>query len=110
VPEGTVNGSGGADARPLCTCHGEAMYWNKDSRRRGGGFWRCAVKNREHCHGYYARHRQQELARARRRNPLRVRVQVGGVSIYLGHARSDAELEFSRDLIQQRKDEVSGRI
>lgn len=41
--------------RPLCVCHGEAMRKNTDSRYRGGFYWRCAVRNREHCAAYYDR-------------------------------------------------------
>lgn len=28
----------------LCECHGEEMYWEKDNRKRAGGFWRCSMK------------------------------------------------------------------
>jgi hypothetical protein len=34
------------DARPLCACHGEPMYWHAMSRYVAGGTWRCAVRNR----------------------------------------------------------------
>jgi hypothetical protein len=30
----------------LCKCHGEPMYWVKDSRYSAGGFWRCAATHR----------------------------------------------------------------
>ena len=30
-------------SRPVCECHGEKMYWSRDHRRRGGGYWRCRV-------------------------------------------------------------------
>lgn len=31
------------------------MYFNPDRRYRGGGFWRCRVKTREHNRDYYER-------------------------------------------------------
>jgi hypothetical protein len=39
------------ESRPLCRCHGEAMYWSSQ-RNRGsaGGRWKCEVKNRERAH------------------------------------------------------------
>lgn len=40
---------------PACACHGEPSYWQKDTRRRIGGHWYCAVKARE---GARARHDQ----------------------------------------------------
>lgn len=33
--------------RPVCKCHGEPKLWHKDTRKRGGGHWQCAVKHRE---------------------------------------------------------------
>lgn len=30
---------------PSCSCHGEPMEWNKDSRLETGGYWRCKVKH-----------------------------------------------------------------
>lgn len=30
----------------LCECHGKAMYWNKDARKRLGGFYRCSVESK----------------------------------------------------------------
>lgn len=33
---------------PLCDCHGEPKYWNRDKRKTAGGFWACTVKNREY--------------------------------------------------------------
>ena len=50
----------------LCECHGEPMQWVKLSRLRVGGYWRCAVKNRE----ANRRHRQalDYSKKARERN------------------------------------------
>ena len=28
---------------PRCSCHEKPMRWSKSARRRGGGYWRCAV-------------------------------------------------------------------
>lgn len=54
--------------RPVCKCHGEPMYWateTRESRPSFGGYWRCAVKKREHERARYARHREQKLERQR---------------------------------------------
>lgn len=32
--------------RPKCECHGEPMWWAMSSKRRAGGYWRCAVRAR----------------------------------------------------------------
>lgn len=32
---------------PPCECHGEPKYWRKDRRKRSGGYWYCAVRERE---------------------------------------------------------------
>jgi hypothetical protein len=51
----------------LCACHDEPAYWNRDVRRKAGGFWRCAVKDRETRRRYYADpvFRETKLARQR---------------------------------------------
>lgn len=36
-----------SEGKPLCKCHGEPMFWHKDSRVKRGGFWECVVKGRE---------------------------------------------------------------
>lgn len=38
---------------PMCKCHGESMYFNKDPRYAAGGFWRCRVKNSERNRKWY---------------------------------------------------------
>lgn len=30
----------------VCECHGEAMQWHRDAKRKAGGRWQCAVKGR----------------------------------------------------------------
>jgi len=40
--------------KPNCKCHDEPMYWNRDTRKRAGGFWRCAVKSRENSRKRHA--------------------------------------------------------
>jgi hypothetical protein len=32
--------------RPSCQCHGEPSRWHKDTRRAGGGYWRCSINRR----------------------------------------------------------------
>jgi len=33
---------------PLCSCHGQPQYWQKDKRKKEGGLWMCVVRRREH--------------------------------------------------------------
>jgi hypothetical protein len=40
--------------KPLCPCHAAPMAWGKDSRYRGGGYWRCSVRHNAHSRLYYA--------------------------------------------------------
>lgn len=44
------------------------MYWNKDPRYRGGGYWRCRVKkqeqNKPHTRRYLRRLRNQQDQKA----------------------------------------------
>ncbi len=47
-----------------CVCHGERMYWNRDSRYREGGFWRCAEKKRARVRQHY--NERGALAKRRR--------------------------------------------
>ena len=61
---------------PACECHGELMYWQKDSRYRAGGFWGCAVKQRDRVADRYHRdffHRVNKQLRHRRYQALRRR-------------------------------------
>lgn len=39
---------------PLCTCHdpGVPMLWKRDARQKGGGRWRCRIRNREYNRGW----------------------------------------------------------
>lgn len=63
-------------AAPVCVCHGEPSYWQKDSRRRVGGYWYCSVKARAGARTLYDRlmddpvwrnqRRMRQAARARR--------------------------------------------
>ena len=66
------------EARPGCPCHGEPMYWNKDLRLPAGGYWRCAVVQRDRVRARYHRDPARKLATARsyyyERMPTRVRV------------------------------------
>jgi hypothetical protein len=45
------------------------MYWAKDSRKKAGGFWRCAVRERERQRRLYANDdfREAKLQRQRDR-------------------------------------------
>lgn len=40
------------DEQPICECHGEQMFWSKDSRRKSGGYWKCTVKRRDYQRKY----------------------------------------------------------
>lgn len=51
----------------LCACHGEPMLWNRDTRYRLNGFWRCAVKNRERSATNYAKSAGRYLQQRRDR-------------------------------------------
>jgi len=33
--------------RPSCECHGVPQRWQKDARHTCGGYWQCAVRQRE---------------------------------------------------------------
>lgn len=59
---------------PNCDCHGEAMRWVNEPRRRAGGFWKCRVKHREAAKAWSRSH--PEAVRKRKkdwaaRNPER---------------------------------------
>lgn len=59
--------------RPLCSCHGETMYWQKDKRRTNDGYWYCAVKQLEKCRARYANdplHRIRKIDQSRRAQAL----------------------------------------
>ena len=45
----------------LCVCHGEPMYWNRDTRKKADGYWRCRVVRKAHD----ARYATSEKGRAR---------------------------------------------
>lgn len=45
--------------RPLCKCHGETMYWQKDSRTKSGGYWKCKIKLREISKRYRIKHKEK---------------------------------------------------
>jgi hypothetical protein len=45
------------DARPVCRCHGVAMYWHAMDRYVAGGTWRCAVASRQAVRRSLDRHR-----------------------------------------------------
>lgn len=50
---------------PECECHGEPMLWLKyRDGRKGGGMWRCRVKQAEYGEAKYRRFKER-LARAR---------------------------------------------
>jgi hypothetical protein len=40
----------------VCACHGEPCYWRNDLRAKAGGYWRCAVKERERQRNRYDNH------------------------------------------------------
>ena len=85
------------DARPLCRCCQKPMVKNgtetRASRRSNGTQgWKCAAKVSE-------------------RNARRIRIEVGQkLSLYLGHAKTPEAHEFSKSLLQQRKDELHGCV
>jgi hypothetical protein len=37
----------------VCPCHGERTHYYKDSRYRGGGYWRCPLDRRERSKRHY---------------------------------------------------------
>lgn len=51
----------------LCICHCEEMVWEKDGRKRRGGYWRCRIKKREKDNRYdrtikrYVKRRKRDL-------------------------------------------------
>jgi len=47
----------------LCVCHGEPMYWNRDTRKKADGYWRCRVVRKAHD----ARYTTSEKGLARHR-------------------------------------------
>jgi hypothetical protein len=51
-----------------CACHDEPAYWNKDKRYKAGGFWYCAVKQREKVLCRYENLTGLEYAHHRLRN------------------------------------------
>lgn len=68
---------------PQCSCHGEAMLWNKDARRKAGGYWKCRVKYR----AARARYNESEKGRAtsaayERRETTRERKRTGSRRYY----------------------------
>jgi hypothetical protein len=53
---------------PVCKCHDQPAYWNRDLRKKAGGHWRCAVKHREGARARYDAdpvYRSKVLARQR---------------------------------------------
>jgi hypothetical protein len=40
------------EAPPVCKCHDEPQLWAVSPRYRAGGFWRCAVKQRQYQREY----------------------------------------------------------
>lgn len=53
--------------RPDCSCHGEAMYWQKDKRLRAGGRWICGAVRRAQSAARYAVVSDETRARWRQR-------------------------------------------
>ncbi|HET6914466.1 MAG TPA: hypothetical protein VFH56_00100 [Acidimicrobiales bacterium] len=58
---------------PTCGCHGVEMYWNRDKRYSGGGFWRCRIRKKESARRRYREAPEIRLA-AQLRNLSRIRV------------------------------------
>ena len=48
------------------------MRWHKDTRSRRGGYWRCAVRNREHSRQYRSDHPDKIRQINADRNPRRI--------------------------------------
>ena len=48
--------------RPVCDCHGEPCYWQRDPRLPRLGRWICAVRKRALNREYHERHRETRLA------------------------------------------------
>ena len=55
------------DRVPVCECHDEPMLWNKDARKRAGGFWRCRIKTRKKDREYKRRYRKDNPEKIRAR-------------------------------------------
>ena len=47
---------------PVCECHGEPMWWNKDASMKAGGRWRCVVKKREYDRANREKKREYDRA------------------------------------------------
>lgn len=46
----------------LCSCHDAEAYWQKDARRKAGGYWACAVERRRQARELYAANRDKRAA------------------------------------------------
>ena len=61
------------DDAPLCPCHSVLMLWNKDSRYRAGGYWKCRIRKSESQMRRYAESPEVRLNQ-QLRNLSRVRI------------------------------------
>lgn len=59
--------AGGMTEPPVCSCHGEPQYWQKDNTMRAGGRWVCAVKSRARSLAWQAANPGRVLEAQRRR-------------------------------------------